>query len=127
MNNLPQIFNLYLQGYSLRNLSKRFHIPKSTLSYQFRKKYGDNYTQARNSNGIIPVIKEYLHSPDIDPRYKNTIRRWLNDNLAQIMESEAANLANPIYSDRHLDKLTYAECGHKSKDWKQVFEVLFSA
>ncbi|ALB39893.1 MULTISPECIES: helix-turn-helix domain-containing protein [unclassified Anabaena] len=127
MDTLNKAFQLYLQGYSLRNLSKRFNIPKSTLSYQFKKAFGLDYTNLRNSYGAIQVIKEYIHNPDISTKDKHDIKRWLSNNLSTILESETANIKTPLYSDRYLDRLTFKECSHRSKDWKQLFEVILKA
>jgi hypothetical protein len=127
MDTLNKAFQLYLQGYSLRNLSKRFNIPKSTLSYKFKKCFGEEYTQLRNNHGVLQVIKEYLHNPNLPSRDRNNIKKWFNDNLSTILESEITNINAPLYSDSYLNKLTRQECSHRSKDWKQLFEVILSA
>jgi len=127
MDTLHKAFQLYLQGYSLRNLSKRFNIPKSTLSYKFKKTFGTEYTQLRNNHGVLQVIKEYLHNPNLPSKDRNTIKKWFNNNLSTILESEITNINNPLYSNSYLDKLTRQECSHRSKDWKQLFEVILSA
>lgn len=123
MDELEQIYNLYIQGYSLRNLAKRFNIPKSTVDFRLKKRYGKDCASLRNPEGTLAIIKEYLRSPDLRQRDKIEINRWLNTNLTKLIEFDTQN-REPLYSDAKLDKLTREQCYHGSKDWKDLFTVL---
>lgn len=125
---LDRAFNLYIQGYSLRNLEKRFHIPKSTLSFKFRKKYGEGYSSLKNSQGVMSIIKEYLRSPNLGQSDKNSIQKWMYTNLSSIMESDIKNHQVPLLSDKQLDNLTREQCSSRGgKDWKTLFELTLAA
>jgi hypothetical protein len=126
-NVLDKAFQMYLQGYSLRNLTKRFNIPKSTLSVRFKKNYGVNYTQLRNSNGVLPIIKEYMFDVDL-LSYKDRakVKRWYNENIDKIMLSDLNNRSNTLLTDRQLNRLTLQECGHRTKDWGDIISDTFS-
>lgn len=121
---IEQLFDLYLCGYSLRNIERRTNISKSTLSMKFKKAFGDNYTSIRNNRGILPIIKHYLNNADLKPRDRDKIRHWLNNNLTNILKSDLAHRDTPLLTDKQEDKLTRAECGHKSRDWKELFEII---
>jgi len=117
-------FQFYQQGLTLRELEKIFNVPRSTLSFRFKKQFGNNYADLKNSHGLLPMIKEYLHNPNLPERHRNTIKRWFNDNLSIILESEVKHRDTKLYSDKQLDNFTRFECGHRSKDWRDVFEFL---
>lgn len=127
MDITTEAFQLYIQGYSLRNLEKRFHIPRTTLAYRFKKLYGDNYSQLKNSQGLMAVVKEYLRSPALSQKDKNSIRKWLYSNHKTILESDVKNHQSPLLSDHQLQNLTLNQCGHKTKDWKALFESTLTA
>ncbi len=117
---IGRAYKLFLKGYSLRALAKIFKIPKSTLSYKFRKLYGSDYAEQRNHWGVLQIILEYTNDRDLSVRDRQQIRDWMNRNFNQIVESERANLDKPLYTNRKIQQLTYLECSHKSKDWKDL-------
>ncbi len=117
---ISRAYKLFLKGYSLRSLEKIFKIPKSTLSYKFRKSYGDNYAEQRNHWGVLQIIQEYASDKSLSAKDRQQVRDWLNKNFNEIIESEKANLDNPLYTNRKIQQLTYLECGHRTKDWKDL-------
>lgn len=127
MDTLEKAFQLYIQGFSLRNLEKRFKIPKSTLSFRFKKRYGDNYSSLKNKEGVMSVINEYLRSPSLSRREKDIIKSWLYLNLSSVIDSDIRNHQTPLFSDSKLDKLTREQCSRREKDWKTLFEAMLTA
>ncbi|WP_322734414.1 hypothetical protein [Nostoc sp. DedVER02] len=119
---IGRAYKLFLKGYSLRKIAKIFKIPKSTLSYKFRKLYGSDYAEQRNHWGILQVIQEYANDKSLSPRDRQQIRDWMNRNFNQIIESERANLDKPLYTNRKLQQLTELECSYRKGDWKRLFE-----
>lgn len=119
---ISRAYKLFLKGYSLRKIAKIFKIPKSTLSYKFRKLYGSDYAEQRNHWGILPVIQEYINDRDLSARDKQQIRDWMNINFNQIIESEKAHLDKPLYTNRKLQQLTELECSYRKGDWRKLFE-----
>lgn len=122
--NIDQLFNLYLQGYSLRNIERRTGISKSTLSIKFKKAFGDNYTSIRNNQGVLPIIKQYINDSTISPKEKVKLVKWLNANLSNILKSDLAHKDQPLLTNKQEDSLTKKECGHKQHDWRDLFTVL---
>ncbi|MBD2196602.1 MULTISPECIES: helix-turn-helix domain-containing protein [Calothrix] len=114
-------FSLYLKGWSLRKLQSHFNTPKSTLRDRFERIYGRGYTNLRS---IIDIIKEYLTDPKISTKDKEQIREWLNSpQLFQLL----LNVKSPntkFYTDKQIRSLTLKECFHKSRDFKELFELL---
>ncbi|MBN3927118.1 hypothetical protein [Nostoc sp. NMS4] len=119
---IGRAYKLFLKGYSLRALAKIFKIPKSTLSYKFRKVYGADYAEQRNHWGLLPIIQEYVNDKDLSARDRQQIKDWMNRNFDKIIESEKSNLDKPLYTNRKLQQLTELECSYKKGDWKQLFE-----
>lgn len=126
-NVIDKAFQMYLQGYSLRNLTKRFGVPKSTLSVRFKKHFGVNYTQLRNDHGVLPILKEYMFDTDLlSDRDRAKVKRWYNENVDKIMLSDLNNRSNTLLTNKQLDRLTFAECGHRTKDWGDIISDTFS-
>lgn len=119
---ISRAYKLFLKGYSLRSIAKIFKIPKSTLSYKFRKLYGSDYAEQRNHWGILPIVQEYTNDKSLSAKDRQQIRDWMNRNFNQIIESEKAHLDKPIYTNRKLQQLTELECSYRRGDWKQLFE-----
>ncbi|MGV0103985.1 HTH psq-type domain-containing protein [Nostoc sp. DSM 114160] len=119
---IGRAYKLFLKGYSLRSLAKIFKIPKSTLSYKFRKTYGVDYAEQRNHWGLLPIIQEYVNDKSLADKDKREIRDWMNRNFDRIIESEKANLDKPLYTNRKLDQLTQLECSWRKGDWRSLFE-----
>jgi hypothetical protein len=119
---ISRAYKLFLKGYSLRSLAKIFKIPKSTLSYKFRKLYGSDYAEQRNHWGILPIVQEYLNDKSLADKDRRQIKDWMNQNFNQIIESEKANLNKPLYTNRKLQQLTELECSYRKGDWKSLFE-----
>lgn len=123
MTAIERAFTLYIQGYSLRKLSCIFKIPTTTLAYKFRKRYGNDYTQLKNKNGLIPIIKEYLVNPNLSIEDKRKIKQWMNSNCTNILASDKDNSNIPLYTEKKIEQLTRQECFHKDKDLKTLFEA----
>ncbi|MFS0515133.1 hypothetical protein ACEYW6_10470 [Nostoc sp. UIC 10607] len=121
-NVFSRAYKLFLKGYSLRALEKIFKIPKSTLSYKFRKIYGTDYAEQRNHWGVLAVINEYTNDKSLSPKDRQQIKDWMNQNFNQIIESERANLDRPLYTNRKIQQITELECSYKKGDWKSLFE-----
>jgi hypothetical protein len=121
---IPKLFQLYIKGKSLRDLSKISGLSKSIISIKFKALYGDDYTNFKNNHGLLPIIKEYLSNPKITEAQKRKIKKWLDTNMSNIVESDLANIETPLFTDKHEKTLTYKECSHTEHDWKFYFEVL---
>ncbi|MEH1957679.1 helix-turn-helix domain-containing protein [Nostoc sp.] len=117
---IQRAFELYKQGYSLRSLAKIFKISKTNLGKKFRKLHGDNYSELKNKYGLTPVIKEYMNNPALPDRQKEQISDWFTANRKVIAESDSRYLNSPLFTDSRLQQLTYLECSHRTKDWKDL-------
>ncbi|MCW5317917.1 helix-turn-helix domain-containing protein [Nostoc sp. KVJ3] len=117
---IQRAFELYKQGYSLRSLAKIFKISKTNLGKKFTKAYGRGYAELKNKYGLTPVIKEYLNDGSLSTRQKEQISDWFSANRKVIAESDSKYLNSPILTNSREQQLTYLECSHKSKDWKDL-------
>ncbi|MEH2093984.1 helix-turn-helix domain-containing protein [Nostoc sp.] len=117
---IQRAFELYKQGYSLRSLAKIFKISKTNLGKKFRKLHGDNYSELKNKYGLTPIIKEYLNNPALSDKQKEQISDWFHVNRKLIAASDSKYLNCHLLTNSREQQLTYLECSHKSKDWKDL-------
>ncbi|MBD2515197.1 hypothetical protein H6G93_09285 [Nostoc sp. FACHB-973] len=122
---IERAYKMFLTGSSLRELEIYFKMPKSSIRERFIKMYGKDYASKRNSYGAAHIISEYLNSKTLSPKQKLEIKKWFYSpqTLRNIMYTDHKN-PSKLLSDRQIEVLTTEECGHKSKDWKELFEVL---
>lgn len=115
-------YRLYLKGYSLRNIEKAIGIPRSTLSYKFRKIFGPNYAQKRNKNGTIQILQEYLKDPSISQKHKREIKEFIERKLTLISEMDSLYQNQPLYTNKKIQSLTNAECSRGKHPYDFQFE-----
>lgn len=112
----------FLQGQSIRHLSKRFQIPRSTLHYHLVKRLGKNCRRA--NQGLLAVLQEYLQSRNLSERDKVQLRRWLSRNAGQVIACDRASNTR-LLTLRKEQALTRQECGFRS-DFRGTIEAVWS-
>lgn len=113
-------FQNWLTGSNLRELSTFFNIPHQTLSYNFKKYFGPNYTKLRNNHGIIPIIQEHLSNTRLTPKQRSIIQNWLEEQIKELLINDLKNTDTRLLTSREENKLTFAECSHSEKDWREI-------
>lgn len=112
----------WLMGASLRDLPKRYGFHHNTFWYQFRKLYGENYSSIPRSKGVVAIIKEYLNDKKLSNKDRNAINDFLESNKEMLIQTDLANTATNLYTEKQLRNMTWAECSHTENDYKTIFE-----
>ena len=113
-----ELFIAYIRGSSLRQLARRAGISFSALRYRFKRQIHPEYaTLARR--GLFLMVRQYLNTKNLRPRYREQIVTWFTANLNDIVNAEL-NSTRTILSERKLNELTHKECG-RAGDMRDLF------
>lgn len=115
-------YRLWLLGDSLRDIEQKTNIPKSTLSYYFRRIFGTQYRNSRRVKGTYQVLLEYLDDVSLSTKDRKEIQRFLDKNREQILEFDFMNREQPLFTDREIINLTYSETSRSRYDFRVIVE-----
>jgi hypothetical protein len=113
---IEELFLLYQEGKSLRDLEKHSGLGRTTISNYFKKFYPIKYK--RPLYGINPILKEYLDSDILTPKQKEELKQWIESNRSAITTSDEKNADINLYTNRQLDNKATAECSY-CEDWRE--------
>lgn len=112
---IEELFNLYQEGQSLRQLEKRSGISYRTLLNYFNRHYPNH---SRPQYGITPILREYLESNLLLNRQKQELTAWIQSNRSVIAASDERNIDTPLYKENQIDAKSSAECSYWA-DWRE--------
>lgn len=101
---------LYIKTNSLRKVSRRLGVPRSTLSYWFISMHPEYAKLCKQ--GVFASSSEFM-SRSKRPREVEEIETWLMKNLKELLESES-NTNLTTYSYKKIKTLSHKETSRYS-------------
>jgi transcriptional regulator with XRE-family HTH domain len=113
---IEELFILYQEGKSLRDLAKHSGLSHTTIAKYFKKLYPNKYK--RPLYGVTFILKEYLNSDTLTPKQKQELKQWIESNRSTIAASNEKNADINLYTENQLNNKSIAEVSSFA-DWRE--------
>ncbi|MEP1076501.1 DUF4160 domain-containing protein [Leptolyngbya sp. PL-A3] len=105
-----------MSGYSVRAISRRTHIPKSTIHDCLKRHLGKKSQEVRQ--GSFLILDEHLQRGSLTEKQQSEVRSWVAKNQERIMQIDMQSNTRLLTVKREQE-LSWRECGSK-RDWREA-------